>query len=428
MSNRFILTTASLPLAANNCGVVASIFDNAQFCGGANTSSSISITYANLQSLIAASALEVNSSYLITDYQTIYDQPDFTALGAPKAVVATLSGSIEPLIVIAVSSSTLYAQAKSTIYPQDIILYNVQPGVTPVMGQATKGLITFRTDSSNNTSWYDSRAVLFKRYESLPGSGVFSVINDNGGASQSILTFTGGCYNIQNGLAVSGNTYTPNVFGLPNNVFENGCFNLQAGYDFYNNTFVNALFNDSIFQDNCHDNVFLGGGYNNNVQNSFFSNEFQGLFQNNHIQNGFRLNTFTGVMQSNTVLSGFRSNTISDFLYNTIGYDFLSNVVSSGFINNTIYDNFQSNTIASNFNNNKISNGFINNIIVTTDFQQNDVKVPCVGILSWALQPTLYLGAYCVVINGFDNFGAVQAQPLLGYYNTTTGLWVYSGL
>ena len=156
------------------------------------------------------------------------------------------------------------------------------------MGQATKGLITYRTDSSNNTSWYDSRAVLFKRYESSPGSGVFSIINDNGGASQSILTFSGGCYNIQNGLAVSGNTYTPNVFGLPNNVFENGCFNLQAGYDFYNNTFVNLIFNDSTFH---------GGGYNNNVQNSFFSNEFQGLFQNNHIQNGCRLNVFTGWVQ-----------------------------------------------------------------------------------------------------------------------------------
>ena len=71
------------------------------------------------------------------------------------------------------------------------------------MGQATKGLITYRTDSSNNTSWYDSRAVLFKRYESSPGSGVFSIINDNGGASQSILTFSGGCYNIQNGPQMS---------------------------------------------------------------------------------------------------------------------------------------------------------------------------------------------------------------------------------
>ena len=103
MSKRFMLTTASLPLAANNCGLVASIFSNASLCGY-NISRSISITYTSLQTLISASALEVNSSYLITDYQTIYDQPDFTALGVPKAVVATLSGPVEPLIVVAVSS------------------------------------------------------------------------------------------------------------------------------------------------------------------------------------------------------------------------------------------------------------------------------------------------------------------------------------
>ena len=139
----------------------------------------------------------------------------------------------------------------------------------------------------------------------------------------------------------------------------------------------------------------------------FLAMNFKVFFQNNHIQNGCRLNVFTGLMQSNTLLSP--SNTVGNFLYN-------NNVVSSGFINND--------------NNNKISNNFINNVISTTDFQQNDVKVPCVGIstLSWASQPTLYLGAYCVVINGFDNFGAVQLQPLLGYFNTNTALWVYSGL
>ena len=67
----------------------------------------ILITYAELQAGILANSLVAGQRYVISDYQTIYDQPDYDIEGAPKIVVSTLSGSVEPLLITAISANTI---------------------------------------------------------------------------------------------------------------------------------------------------------------------------------------------------------------------------------------------------------------------------------------------------------------------------------
>jgi hypothetical protein len=419
----------NVQVVLNNNGesiIFQPVSENQWSASESNASAPLNVTYLQLLTLINNGQLLAGSRYLITDFQTIYDQPDYDALGVPKLVVPTLSGAIEPLIVFAINNGKISNQAWSTKYPNDTLKYNVFFDKTEIMNEPAKGRITYRLDDDNNQTSYDHRVVLFKRYETAASSGEFSVINDNGESSQNTLTFTDGSYNIQCGLFPFTDV-SVSVFLLPNNIFSAGCFNIQTSDYFYNNTILNILLNDSVFQGTCHDNVWLGGGYNNNVANIFNNNRFEGVFQNNHIQNGFRNNTITGSFVANCILSGFRSNNIGDFVFNNIGYDFAFNNIGSG-INNTIADNFQNNSIGLNMTNNNIFNNFINNTIAD-NFQANDIKVPATVLpATWAAQPKVYLSSYCLVINGFDAFGVEDSQPILGYYDTSIGNFTYSGL
>jgi hypothetical protein len=64
------------------------------------------VSFAELQTSITNSKLIPGKRYLITDYQTIYDQPDYDNAGLPKTVVSTLTGIVEPLIVTAVNNNS----------------------------------------------------------------------------------------------------------------------------------------------------------------------------------------------------------------------------------------------------------------------------------------------------------------------------------
>lgn len=71
----------------------------------------VNVTYDELLNLIQTNSLVKNSIYLITDYQLITDDITY--------------GPIEPIYVTATSSSTLLEYATSSLYPDDIILYDV---------------------------------------------------------------------------------------------------------------------------------------------------------------------------------------------------------------------------------------------------------------------------------------------------------------
>ena len=277
-----------------------------------------SVTYSTLQGLMSTSTLVQGSYYLINDFRTIYDQPDYTAPLTPSGSPTTLTAATEPLIVQAATTSTLNSRAISTIYPKDVIEYDPYFTATEITGNAAKGRITYRIDTQNNKTNYDSRGVLFKRYETTAGSGIFSIYWDNGETATNLSTFDGDSYN--NTL---GNFYTPSAvspvspFILSNNVFLAQSYDNQTGNDFFNNTFVGI----------CYANVFGN-------ENTF--NLVNGSSNNNRIGDSFKENTID-----------------SDFISNQIGTNFFNNIIGKFFLGNQIAADFQNNiNILDNFKNN----------------------------------------------------------------------------
>lgn len=116
------------------------------------------ITYSDLVVLIAASALVANQRYQITDYRTTYNMPNVSP-------VELITCPVENLIVTASSANTLFAEAKSVEYPNDVILYSVENNQAKQAG-CTKGYIYRRTDVVNKiTAGLDWRKVKFRRWK-----------------------------------------------------------------------------------------------------------------------------------------------------------------------------------------------------------------------------------------------------------------------
>ena len=213
------------------------------------------VSFAGLQMLISKNQLIPGAVYGIEDYQTIYDQPDYDSTGVPKTVVSTLTGIIEPLIVIALSANSISNQVYSSLYPNDILEYDITFTSTEVMNAPAKGRITSRTDNNKNTTNYDLRAISFKRYESISGSGLYDSYKDTGfNSNANIKTFQLNSWN--NNLE---NFYTTASLGiqdfiLPNNVFGEYTYDNKFGNYFINNTF-GAFTYDNEINEECYNNL-----------------------------------------------------------------------------------------------------------------------------------------------------------------------------
>ena len=134
-----------------------------------NNSGLIEVTYDELLNLKNTSSLVKGQNYLLTDYETTYIQP--------VTNVNKSSGVIEPLIITATDVNKLHNQCKSTLYPQDIVFYEITGDINNGFGTEgfTKGKIYRRIDTLRNndigTDWrhikYDVNGVdklLFENY------------------------------------------------------------------------------------------------------------------------------------------------------------------------------------------------------------------------------------------------------------------------
>lgn len=132
-----------------------------------------SYTYAQLQTLVAANGLEVGY-YLLNDFTTIYDRPDFvdnTGTIEPKSTITTVTAAAEPLILFAVDANSFAPEAFSPSNPSDIIQYQFAY-TTPVNAAATKGRIIYRQDTVQQVECaFDFRAITFKFYNHADGRG-----------------------------------------------------------------------------------------------------------------------------------------------------------------------------------------------------------------------------------------------------------------
>jgi len=371
-----------------------------------------SIKYDELVTLISDSKLVPNTNYLISDYATIYDQPDYNVDGFPKETVNTRQGDTEPLIVYAISENQISNIALSTVYPNDTIFYNWDFQFTEFMSQPARGRITKRIDNTLNIdTGYDFRAVLYKRYENTE-TGLYTVINDNEqGYDENIPTFGTGCENIVISNVRTGIADEP-IFFMPNSIFGNNCIEVSTLDNFYNNTIA----------DNCQATTFGYLCHENVIGNDF---------QNNRILNNFSNNKIGSKVYFNDILNDFKNNTIeSDFINNIIGNNFGSkkgNEIKIDFSYNNILGDFYGNSIDSRFNRNQIYREFINNEIAR-DFQNNQIYAEInkrdfnVNLNVFYEKPNVQ------VITGFDGKGNPSEEPFYGYFNFEDKLMVWGGL
>ena len=226
----------------------------------------IEVTYNELVNLKNTSSLVKGQNYLLTDYETTYIQP--------VTNVNKSSGVIEPLIITATDVDKLHNQCKSTLYPQDIVYYEITGDIGNYYGTEgfTKGKIYRRIDTQrNNDIGTDWRHVKY----------------DRNGVDKLLFKDYNTCYN-----------NVIKTYFLFNNVVDTSFSNNTIGDYFYDNT--------------------IGTYFSNNTIGTYFIN-----------------NTIGTYFINNTIGTDFYNNTIGDYFYdNTIGFGFYNNTIGFGFKDN----------------------------------------------------------------------------------------------
>ena len=374
----------------------------------------IEVTYSELVSLISGSpsTLIPGSYYLITDFKTCYDQPDFNWVGNSITTGNYKQGPVEPILVLATSTNTISDVAYQPTYPNDKIKYDWTFSSTEVTNGSAFGRISERIDEFNNRTDYDHRTVLFKRYdnyyykENNIAEGTIELIENTGEVIGAETIFSN--YNIGDYIAIPNANVTffeiVSISGDTNMVVSGLTIPaVSAGSSFYpaqkdgltykqNNISIDYtehptfLFENETIISNYIGDVAIFRNWNEHdflLPNNVFGEDVIG----NRIGNNFINNTFSRDVEHNVIGDYFENNTIyndSDFANNKIANNFrnhliicdgfYANVIGDGinnnkfFNNNNIVDNqigvrFNDNTIYSDFGDNKIGNDFYNNVI-----------------------------------------------------------------
>ena len=322
------------------------------------------ISYANFYSLITGNNLQVGRTYIIADFRTVYDQMDFDNSGSLKPTLTTKQGAIEEIWVYALSNNQIASRAYSKTYPNDQIQYDWTYNATLINGSPAYGRITERIDEWNNRTDYDHRAIKFIRYDD--GAGNFTVINDNGNASQEFLTF--------------GNTYGTNTGEIIKNNYIGDYYTYNAffGQEYSNNVIHATSFCiENIFGIICFNNTW--GDYNN-------------------------LNTWGDGNDSNTWGNDNNSNTWGDDNY--------SNTWGDNNYSNTWGDNNFSNTWGDYNNSNTWGNNNYSNLFDTTQPMNNKILGSYIQNRDFTLQSYMYSNDYEVKI-----FKASDGNIYSKYFN-----------
>ena len=343
------------------------------------------VTYAELVNLIDnTKGLVPGQHYLITDFQTCYDRPDFDQFKDAIAVsnASYFQGPVESIVVLATSTDTLAPDAYQPAYPNDKIKYDVTYNTTE-SGGAAFGRITERIDEWNNRTDYDHRIIEFKRYrfyyysKETPQTGTIELLNDG----------------TVNGTDTFFTNYSPgDVIVYPNSnekffriesidsdtlmTVSGLSINSYGGNDsFYTATSGSY---DSYYRSNVDDSTdfqlyltFANDTKLNNYIGDYSSYFLDGvvsdfLLANNVFKDGpYRSNTIGNVSYNNTFND--------DCTNNTIGNRFFNNIIDDDFDRNKIADYFNNNIITANFEYNQIGDSFEDNTIINSNFYRNQI-------------------------------------------------------
>jgi hypothetical protein len=369
-----------------------------------------SVTYSELYNLFTGETLNPGSYYLINDFQTCYDQPNYDNTKNPITTGNYKTGTTEPILLLAVSTTGFSPTVYSTLYSNDKITYDITWNTTEITSSPAKGRITERIDNFNNRTDYDHRSILFKRYrgysydENNPLAGRIGI---------SGITGTTGVLYGNTGTTFNSNISSGSIIVIPNlnpEFFEVISVNSDslaiisgvtisgtdnAPYYSASDDGIMSYYQPNINQNQVYeyttfgDAIDDGGAVNNYIGNysnlhlEFGTGDFllannvllEGSFRNNTIGNGSYNNTFNDDCDNNQIGDSFYNNsTNDDFDGNIIGENFRDNYITSNFNNNRIGSDFYSNTLlGSDFYRNNIGNNFNNNVWTNNDFQNNEI-------------------------------------------------------
>jgi hypothetical protein len=353
-------------------------------------SNAIEVTYTELKNLISASELVAGSHYIITDFKTCYNRPDYDKY---RNLIAVSNDSyaqgnkIEPIIVMATSENTLAIDAYQPAYPNDKIKYDISYRGTE-SGNPAFGRIIERIDEFGNRTDYDHAVITFKRYRLItynklnPLAGNID-LGSNGEVIGTDTVFTnlstGDVIAISNSnetfykivtitddttMTVTGETIT--ATGSSGNLFYSASLN---SYDSY---YPNNVDGQNDFQlYNTFEAVLNGDGCINTYigdHSKYFINGYSGdfLLANNVFKDGS--------YQNNTIGDSSYNNTFNDdCTSNKIGFGFRNNITDDDIDGNVIGDFCQDNIITANLQYNQIGRNFENNIILCDSFYRNRI-------------------------------------------------------
>jgi len=383
------------------------------------SNSTVEVTYSELVDKITGETLNTGSYYIITDFRTCYDQPDYDSDRNEIIGNNYKQSGIEPIVVLAISSSTISSTAYQPAYPKDRIQYDWTFNTTERTSGVAYGRISERIDEFNNRTDYDHRTILFKRYlffeinvnspydgtvtvnatspteMSVTGTGTnftslgvgqiigfqntdfkaYKISSISGDTEMYITGLTSinlsdvemypgneqGTIYYQNNVTTGYSEYYTFDYNNPNlnnyiGNFANIFIQDENSFILANNTFQGSTYKNNTFGDACYNNSFNADDENNIVGNYFYNNSVNNNFSNNVIGNYFYDNRITVT-----------------FIYNRIESNFYNNyLVQNSFYRNNIMNYFYNNII-SEFGSNKIDNQYFNNILRNCNFNNNNI-------------------------------------------------------
>jgi len=364
------------------------------------------VTYSELYSNLTGATLTPGKHYLITDFKTCYDQPDYDHNGNTIETGNYKQGNVAPILVLATDVDKISEHAYQPEYSGDTIQYDPYFTSTEVTAGEAFGRITYRIDDKGNAFDYDFREVLFKRYNAYSAAEIYVgkvSINSVGVVTGVGTNFTGrttgevigivnpeteygvNFYEIvsidsETSMTVTGRTiysvnntfYTDREIdnGMSykqNNIISNTGFTQYKTFVSYNNCFNNTCGN-RVANTISNGDTFL-------LSNNVFRSD---PYRDNSFGSNFRNNTFNDDCTNNTISGYFYNNIIdNDFDDNTISSDFYNNMIICDFANNIIQNSFHDNNLGDNdsndFDNNLIMGSFYGNFYTGDDSFSNNI-------------------------------------------------------
>lgn len=378
---------SELPLGTPNVTSIFPFVDGGTTYQGAisaiTSNSTVEIVYSELVDKINGNTLNTGSYYIITDFKTCYDRPDYDSNFNAITSGNYSEALVDPIIVFATSTNTISVDAYQPSYPNDKIKYDWTFSATEVTQGVAYGRISERIDEFNNRTDYDHRTIEFKRYRNYQISfesakvGFVNVIAQS--ETEMVVTGTGTNFQSLSVNDIIGFTNTDyRVYQITNIISDTEMVITGLTYTDLNN--VKVCPTDQLGYSSCRQNnisvndfeIYFTFNYNVNFHFNSYIGNFSNLQQYDEETFILANNVFLSTTVNNVFGDNCYNNTFTDNVQNNqIGFSFNRNIIENSFYDNNIGNYFNSNKISASFNNNQVGQGFSSNYFIYYNCYQN---------------------------------------------------------